>query len=127
MKVTYSIDKRRRLITTTAEGCVMFDDISDHQNRLLADPNFDLSFDQLIDTTPATKFDLSAEEAKILAARPVVSPDSRRALVAAKPHIYGLGRMMQVYHLELGYSEVQVFHSLGEALSWLSGKWPTPR
>jgi len=47
VKVTYFIDKPRRLIITRAKGSVMFDDIRNHQDRLLADPDFDLSFDQL--------------------------------------------------------------------------------
>src|SRR6516165_8985045 len=93
-KVHYVIDKQRRLISTRAEGCVAFGDVRDHQDRLLADPDFDPTFDQLIDTIPATEFDMSAEDARILAERRVVSPESRRAFVAVKPHIFGLGRMM---------------------------------
>jgi hypothetical protein len=119
LKVKYSIDKHRRLIVTTAEGCVMFDDCKDHQDRLLADPDFDVTFDQLIDTTPATKFDISAAEARILAERRVFSPDSRRAFVATKPHIYGLGRMMAIYHEDLAYAHAHVFYSMDEALKWL--------
>jgi hypothetical protein len=59
----------------------MFDDIKDHQDRLLADPDFDANFDQLIDTTAATKFDISSAEARILAGRRIVSNDSRRAFL----------------------------------------------
>jgi hypothetical protein len=119
MNVRYVIDKRRRLISTIAEGCVVFGDIRDHQDRLLADADFDPSFDQLIDTVPATKFHLSADEARILAERRIVSPASRRAFVAVKPHIFGLGRMMEVYHEGLAYAEVEVFYSMDEALKWL--------
>jgi hypothetical protein len=72
--VRYTIDKQRRLIVIVAEGPVVFDDIRCHQDRLLADPEFDANFDQLIDTTPATKVDLSAEEARILAERRILSP-----------------------------------------------------
>src|SRR5262245_7089018 len=108
LKVRYSIDKHRRLIVTTTEGCVMFDDCRDHQDRLLADPDFDVTFDQLIDTTPATKFAISSAQARILAERRVFSPDSRRAFVATEPHIYGLGRMMAIYHEDLGYAHVHV-------------------
>jgi len=43
---------------------VAFDDIRGHQARLLADPDSDASFDQLIDTTPVTNFDISTDEAK---------------------------------------------------------------
>jgi len=117
LKVRYSIDKQRRLIVTTAEGFVTFHDARDHQDRLLADPDFDVSFDQLIDTTAVTKVDISASEVRILAERRIVSPESRRAFVATKPHIFGLGRMMEVYHEPLG--EIQVFYSMDEALMWL--------
>ena len=118
-KVRYLIDKQRQLIRTTAEGCVRFDDIRDHQDRLLADPDFDGSFDQLIDTTPATRFDISRHEAKILAQRRMLSPEARRAFVAIKPHIFGLGRMMMIYHEGLKSAEVQLFYSMDEALKWL--------
>ena len=96
-----------------------FDDVRDHQDRLLVDPDFDASFDQLIDTTPVTEFDISADEARILASRRIVSPESRRAFVATKPHIFGLGRMMEIYHENLGYAHVHVFYSMDEAWKWL--------
>ena len=115
--VRYTIDKERRLILTTAEGTVKFDDIKDHQDRLLVDPDFDESLDQLIDTTAVTKFDLSVRDARVLAERRIVSPKSRRAFVAIKPHILGLGRMMEIYHQPFG--DVQVFHSNHEALEWI--------
>jgi hypothetical protein len=119
-KVSYSINKERRLILTIAEGCVRFDDIKDHQDRLLADPDFDVSFDQLIDTIPAEEIHISADEARIIAGRPIVSPDSRRAFVAIKPHIFGLGRMMAIYHAGFGLADAEVFYSMDEALKWLA-------
>src|SRR5215831_5832518 len=115
--VQYTIDKEQGLIITTAEGNVKFEDIKSHQDRLLADPDFDENFDQLIDTTATTKINLSVREAKDLAERRIVSPDSRRAFVAIEPHIFGLGRMMEAYHHPL--SETQVFRSLREALEWI--------
>jgi hypothetical protein len=119
MKVKYFIDKQRRLIRTTAEESIRFDDIRSHQDRLLADPDFDVSFDQLIDTTPAMKFDLSPDEARIIAERRIVSPKSRRAFVAIKPHIFGLGRMMEIHHTRLECAYAQVFYSMKEGLKWL--------
>jgi hypothetical protein len=119
MRVRYSIDKQRRLILTIAEGHVMFDDIRAHQDRLLADPDFDASFDQLIDATAVTKFGISSDEARILADRPIVSRGSRRAFVAAEPHTFGVGRMMEIYHEGREYADVHVFQSMNEALSWL--------
>jgi len=118
MALRYSIDKQRRLVLTNAHGCVTFDDMRRHQDRLLADPEFDAGFDQLIDTTLTTKLDISAGQARTLAERRIVSPESRRAIVATKPHIFGMGRMMEIYHLDVG-TEVQVFYSMDEALKWL--------
>ena len=119
MNVRSSIDKQRRLITTTAEGRVMFDDVRGHQDRLLADPDFDPSFDQLIDGTAATKFEISADEARTLAERRILSPGSRRPFVATEPHIFGLARMMEIYREGREYAEVHVFYSMDEALTWL--------
>jgi hypothetical protein len=107
------------LILTTAQWRVTFDEIRDHQDRLLADPDFDARFDQLIDTTAATKFEISAKEARTLAKRRIFSPESRRAFVATDPHIFGLGRMMEIYREGLEYADVEVFASIDEALKWL--------
>ena len=122
MSVKYSIDKSQRLIVTVGEGVVRFEDVRDHQNRLLADLDFDPTFDQLIDMTPTTRLDLSADQARTIASRAVLSPDSRRAIVAAKPYIFGLGRMMEVYHE--GLAQAHVFDSMDEALNWLGRSLP---
>ena len=122
MSVRYSIDKSQRLVVSVGEGEVRFDDIRDHQNRLLADPDFDPTFDQLADGTQITRIDLSADEARVLARRPVFSRNSLRAIVATQPHIFGLGRMMQAYHE--GLAQVQVFCSMEEALNWLGRTLP---
>jgi hypothetical protein len=120
MSVRYTIDRPRRLILTIAEGHVTFEDIRSHQNRLLADPGFDATFDQLIDATTASQFEISSDEARLLAQRRVVSAESRRAFVATEPHIFGLGRMMEIYHTDLKYAHVYVFNSVDEALKWLN-------
>jgi hypothetical protein len=122
VSVKYSIDKSQRLIVTVAEGVVGFEDIRDHQNRLQADPDFDATFDQLIYMSPNTRFELSSDQAMTLASRAVVSPESRRAYVGASPYIFGMGRMMEFYHVTL--AKTKVFHSLEEALNWLGRTLP---
>lgn len=120
MKVEYSIDQDRRLILTRATGIVKFADINSHQDRLLADPDFVETFDQLIDTSEAEAIEISVMEAIVLARRSIVSPQSRRAFVATQPHIYGLGRLMEIYHGPRAL--VKVFDSMGEAMAWVSRK-----
>ena len=63
MACEYTIDPPRRLVETRASGVVTFAELTDHQNRLVADPDFDPAFDQLIDTTDVTSFAVSAREA----------------------------------------------------------------
>ena len=56
-----------------------------------------------------------ADEARILAERPVTSSESRRAFAAVKAHIFGLGRMMEIYQEPLGcYSGVLLYGRSGE-------------
>ena len=119
-RVNYLIDRPQRLIVTVAVGVVGYIDILDHQDRLLADPDFNETFDQIINTIPCTQFDLSEQEALRLAQRRIVGPRSKRAFVAIQPHIYGLGRMMVVYHERL--ADAKVFRILAEALEWLGKK-----
>ena len=90
MKLQSVIDKQRQLIRTFAEGRVTFDDVKEHQDRLLADPDFDASFDQLIDTTTVSKFEISADEARVLA--PVASSPSIRVELSLR-----LSRMFSVW------------------------------
>ncbi len=116
MSVRYEIDKEHRLILTVGEASVTASEIKSHQERLLRDPDFDASFNQLIDVTTATGLDMSTDEAREVAVRPIVSPMSRRAFVASRPPIYGLGRLMEMYH---EHAEVQVFYDRDEALRWL--------
>ena len=117
MPVSYAIHKNQRLILTVGEGSVTASEITDHQDRLLSDPDFDATFDQLIDVTTATAFDMSVDQARRVALRAIVSGKSKRAFVAIKPDIYGLGRLMQMYHEQL--AEAHVFGDRYSALKWL--------
>ncbi|HUB80500.1 MAG TPA: hypothetical protein VMB03_16965 [Bryobacteraceae bacterium] len=117
MPVSYKIDKKRRLIVTWGKGRVTFAEARDHQDRLLNDPDFDETFNQLLDATQADTLDLTAEEARIIASRQVVANTSRRAFVATDASVFGMGRMMEAYHGSK--SKTQVFYSLEAALAWL--------
>ena len=120
MPVRYVIDKERRLILTTAEGIATFAEIQAHQEQLLADPDLDRSFNQLIDVTAVKKLAMSVEEAKTIAWRAVLSPESRRAVIATEQSVYGMFRLMQTYHEQTaGHSHVGIFYDRDEALKWL--------
>jgi hypothetical protein len=116
MPFHYSIDKARRLVISVGEGVVTFDDAKTHQDKLLLDPAFDASYSQLVDMTAATELAFTADQAIMLARRRVFAAGARRAFVAVKPAVYGLGRLMQAYH---EYCEANVFYDMKSALEWL--------
>ena len=110
MPIRYVIDKERRLVLTTGEGIVTFAELKLHQDQLVADPNLDPRFDQLLDFATVTQADVSVEEAKLLARRAVLSPESRRAVIATEKSVFGMFRLAQAYHdMTEGHSHVGVF------------------
>jgi hypothetical protein len=116
----YSIDKERRLVICTGWGRLTFADMRAQQDELTGSPDFDPTFHQLVDVTGVTVLDLSVEEAKAIAKRGIYSPTSRRAVVAASPAVFGMARLMDVYHsLATGREQVRVFYDGDAALQWL--------
>jgi hypothetical protein len=120
MPCSFVIDKERRLESSTAWDHLTFAETKNHQNQLFSDPDFDPEFDQLIDAAAVTKWDISVEEAKMMARRSFFSPTSRRAFVATAPDVFGMERLMQAYH-DMGKTQeqVSVFYNRNEALKWL--------
>jgi hypothetical protein len=96
------------------------DDFRTLERQLQHDPDFNPNFNLLTDISAVTAFDGSIEDAKQIATRTMFSPESRRAVVTNKPHIFGLARMMHVYreNADLGHDN-GVFHDLSSALKWL--------
>jgi len=119
MSIRDAIYKQYGLLITTGEGYITAAEIQIHQDHLLSDPAFDPKFDQLIDVTTAVHLDMTAAEAKEIAWRPIVSPNSRRAFAATSIHIFALCRLMEIQHEAHNGTEVQIFTARHEALKWL--------
>jgi len=120
MPVQYTIYKEQRLVVSTGDGRLTFDDVRAHQDRLLSDPDFNPEFDQLMDFTRFTDVDLSVSEIRMAANRKLFSPTSRRALVVAGTFMYGMARMFQAYYeMSKTASPSGVFRDLPSALKWL--------
>jgi len=116
----YSIDRANRLVLTKIRGEVTVEDSLAHQKRLMADPEFDPDFDQLIDSSGALSWPIAAAEARILAQRKVFSTDSCRAFVATRPALFGLARLMKSTHeASTGAKLAEVFSDKGSALEWI--------
>jgi hypothetical protein len=119
----YLIDKERRLGISTGWDRLTFADMKAQQDEVLANPDFDPAFNQLVDVTAVTVLDLSIAEAKWIANRGIYSPTSRLAVLASNPAIFGMARMMDAYHsMATGREQVSVFYDLDAALAWLGLK-----
>ncbi len=120
MPCHYVIDKEHRLVIATGVGEVTFAEMKEFQDRLRNDPDFDPEFNQLIDATGVVKVELSRDAAQILTSRNIFSPVSRRALVAHKPAVFGVGRMLMTYfELAIRPSQTNAFYEFAPALEWL--------
>ncbi len=120
MPARYVILKEQKLVVSIGWDRLTFADFTNQQEQFLADPDFDPSFDQLVDGSRVTALDLSVEQAKIISRRAIFLPSSRRAVVATDPAIFGMGRMMDAYHTLATKRElVGVFYDRASALKWL--------
>jgi len=120
MPARYFISKEHRLLVSIGWGRLTFPDFKSQQESYLTDPDFDPSFDQLVDVSQVTSLDISIEEAKTIARRAIFLPTSRRAVVATDPLVFGVGRMMDTYHsLATGREQVGVFRDRESAMRWL--------
>jgi len=126
MPAFYKIDAERRLVVSSASGVFSLADARSHQDRLSQDPDFDPSYSQIADFTYCAEFDLSAEDIRTLAQKPVFSSRSRRALIAPNDLAYGLGRMFAILRENEGETGIRVFRKLEEALDWVFSERTAP-
>jgi hypothetical protein len=119
MPACYKIDKQRRLVMSTAYGTVSREDLLDHQNKLLADPDFDPTFSQLSDFGHMTKVEVTAEDVRKFAERNIFAPSSRRAFVVPDDVAFGLARMFEMLRDAKGEQGIRVFRELEEGLDWV--------
>jgi hypothetical protein len=116
------IDTERRLIVSTGTDVVTGDEGLACCRQLKNRPDFNPAFNQLLDLTSATRFDATQDQLRRIANESLLSPGSRRAVVATNPTIFGLARMFQSYRSLSQVSEnVMVFNRLDQAVAWLNG------
>jgi hypothetical protein len=120
MPFRYSIHKDRRLVVTTGWDVFTFAEGLAHEDQISVDPDFDPTYDHLIDATLVTKAELTGSELAALASRTKFSPQSRRAIIVTSPVLFGLGRMFETYLQLSGSAEFMgIFRERAEALQWL--------
>ena len=123
MPCSYAIYKELRLVITKVWDRVTFSEIRSHQEQFRDDPDFDPQFNLLIDATAATALDVTTDEARTIASQGLFSPVSRRAFLASSPAIFGMGRLMGVYHaMSTKQEQLRIFYDRPSALQWLGLK-----
>ena len=119
MPAFYKISKERRLVLSTASGVFALSDALAHQDQILADPDFNPGYSQLLDLTHVTKMDLSAEDICRLAERDIFLPASSRAILVTTDLGEGLARLFKILREHAGEQRIRIFRNLDEALDWV--------
>lgn len=112
------MDAARRIVFTDAHGHVSQEESLVANRRLRANPEFDPTFDQLLDARSVVRAPMDVDEmARVVAASPF-GQSSRRAIVVSSNTVYGFARMYKSL-AEGDGGDVQVFWSIEEAHEWL--------
>lgn len=119
MPESFHIDEQQRIVWARSWGLLCDEDIISHQARLRADPKFQATFAELVDTTGVTEVTLTAKMMLQMGQSTLFAPEAKRAYVVAKDVIFGLVRMYELYQSMRGKTAVRVFRSRAEAVAWL--------
>ena len=113
-------DRQTTLVIGSAWSSITFADVKAYQDRLLADPEFNPEFNQLMDGTEITDWLLTIDEAETATRHRFFSPSSKRAYVRPLPTAAPLARILNAYcELTKDASQIRVFDDLPSALRWL--------
>jgi hypothetical protein len=119
MPAFYKIDKEHRIVLSTGSGIFDLADALTHQDQILADPDFDPRYSQLLDFAHVTKLDLSTTDVRKLAERAVFWPTSSRAILVATDLGQGLARLFKMLRENAGEKGIRIFRNLDDALEWI--------
>ena len=118
MPVTYQIDVAHRVVFTHGFGTVTDSDLLQHNVDLKADPNFDPTFNQLLNFTEVIHSDVKSETIYGIASNRIFNLSSLRAIVVKPGLQYGFARMFQNLRI-LEDKNIEVFLDIDEARTWL--------
>lgn len=120
MPFDYAVYRDLRLVVSTGVGLVTWEQIKARQDQTKTDPSFDPEFNQIVDLSSVTGFDMSTDQTRLLARRQIFSPKSKRAFVATNPAVFGVGRMWETYtEFSNNPTEIHVFSDISSALKWI--------
>lgn len=124
MPVTYAIDRARGIIRTSCTGYVTADDVAEHFETLVRDPDCPHVLDVLLDLTETMSVPSSAKLR-------VVAEDIRRirervqfgacAIVVATDALHGALMVFEVMAAR-SFRTTKIFRDVGEAAAWLAAE-----
>src|SRR5262249_43958168 len=118
MPVVYQIYSIRRIVYVRGFGVVTDEELLGHNRELKTDPDFDPTFNQLLDFTEAVDMKIRTETIRRITRSRISNFSSRREIVVDTTLQYGLSRMFQ--NLRLPEDEnIRVFFDIVEARKWL--------
>ena len=98
MATKLTIDPKLKVVYSTYYGDMTTTDLVQHIAAIRKHPDFNPDFDELIDASGVTSFDIPSDDVRELASRE--SPfhaHATRVLVAPQDLVFGLGRMFQTF------------------------------
>src|SRR5260221_924899 len=96
MPFSYVVHKKRRLVISTGSGGVTRAEIKARQDQTANDQDFDPEFDQIVDLTAVTAFDISMDQFTTVGPRKGFASQARPAFLASSAHIFGIGPLLVV-------------------------------
>ena len=107
------------MVFSKATGEFCHADVVEHMARIARHPDFRPEFHQLMDGRDIARVDLSGDEVQDLASRTIFSAHSKRAIVVANDHDFGIARMFGTYREIRGKEDIRSFKNMPDALAWL--------
>ncbi len=118
MPVSYVIDIDKKTVFSTFTGHVSNAEIMTHQNELRNDPDFTSDMFELMDCISEVSVDHKVANVIGLVESSPWASDSRRAIVAPDPLIFGRSKVFQAY-ISHKNGDVSVFRGVSAAKKWL--------
>jgi|SRR5208283_4458604 len=119
MSTKFTVVPGQRLVVLTFDGPTDVPELERIGSLILAHPDFEPSFSQIIDCSGVTGVNFSPDTIReVIRGEKTFSPTSKRVIIAPQDHIYGLARMAQAF-AEKTLPNLMVVRSMAEALEVL--------
>jgi len=121
--IAFELDPNRNLRRARFAGCVDDQELLAEYRRLVRDPSYDATADELLDLRRVERFEVSADGLRRLSdLHSMVDRRGSRprfAIVADAPLTYGMWRMYELLRGDGAAEEIRVFRDHGAAEDWL--------